>query len=393
MGSTESKFKPVATVRYIDDNDGVCSIPFRDLTETLVSSIFDRYKHCKSVCESLGKIEVLGKGESSMYSISAPMRSLEFFMQETSDLLHWERMSTRKRMSHEQASLAELLDLKYRVYNTHKKMECANCCKTGHTFRDCKEPVTSYGVCAVKIIESVPYYLLIRRRDSISYVEFLRGKYTLDNVDYIQLLFNGMTLEERNRLLEMRFDILWEQLWNNQNTRQFRNEYEIAKKNYDALKYIGDIYGKLMASYAHSTITTWSEPEWGFPKGRRTLHETELRCALREFQEETGLASKTVKVCTDESPLCEEYVGTNKISYRQIYFIGICAPDSTVMHQPFNRVMVREVGDIGFYPFEVAIEKIRPTNIEKRNLLQVLHNRIMHDGLCEKLQSSLHAHT
>ena len=108
-------------------------------------------------------------------------------------------------------------------------MDCGNCGKHGHTFRDCREPVTSFGVCAIKLCGETPQYLMIRRRDSLAYVEFLRGKYKLDNIAYITVLMNGMTIEERSRLLSTPFDKLWENLWFGQITRQFRNEYENAK--------------------------------------------------------------------------------------------------------------------------------------------------------------------
>ena len=100
-------------------------------------------------------------------------------------------------------------------------MECVNCGKLGHTFRDCTEPVMSFGICAIKFLEGVPHYLLVRRRDSLCYVEFLRGKYKMDKIDYIHLLINGMTVEERGRLLMKPFEKLWSDLWNGQNTRQF----------------------------------------------------------------------------------------------------------------------------------------------------------------------------
>jgi 8-oxo-dGTP pyrophosphatase MutT (NUDIX family) len=265
-------------------------------------------------------------------------------------------------------------------------MECINCGKMGHTFRDCKSHVLSFGICAIKFIERTPYYLLIRRRDSLAYVEFLRGKYKMDNREYIQLLIDGMTTEEKTRLCVQPFEKLWENLWNSQNTRQYRNEFENAKRTFEALKNMGDICGRLLDRYIEDTTTNWTDAEWGFPKGRRTLHETDIACALREFAEETGFPTKILSLCRDEPPIIEEYVGTNGIPYRQVYFIGGCASNSIAEYQPYNRIMSREVGDIGWFPYEIALEKIRKTNIEKRNALTELHSRV---GLYEKISSSL----
>lgn len=272
-------------------------------------------------------------------------------------------------------------------------MECVNCGIIGHTFRDCPEAVLSYGVCAVKFIDGVPHYLLIRRRDSISYVEFLRGKYRLSNPDYIQLLINGMTTEERSRLLALPFDRLWENLWNGQNTRQFRNECEIARHAFESLKNTGDVYGRLMIRYIEdaSLSSSWMEAEWGFPKGRRTLRESEIDCALREFGEETGIRSANIHIVDDEVPYVEEYTGSNSIRYKQLYFVGACKPDIYASLTHSNRVMRREVGDIGWFPFEEAYLKIRSTNPEKRALLGRIHYNIISDtsDLKARLQYAL----
>jgi 8-oxo-dGTP pyrophosphatase MutT (NUDIX family) len=267
-------------------------------------------------------------------------------------------------------------------------MECVNCGKLGHSFRDCTEPILSFGVLAVKFVEDEPHYLLICRRDSLAYVEFLRGKYKLDNREYIQSLLNSMTVEERGRLLTTPFDRLWETLWNGQNTRQFRNEYEVAKRTFECLKHTGDTYGRLLARYIEESTGTWTEPEWGFPKGRRALHEAEKSCALREFEEESGIRRTTVHLI-DGLPLVEEYVGTNGVRYKQSYFVGSCSTDTDAVLQTSNRVMRREVGAIGWFPFSEAYMKIRPTNSEKRRMFACLHHRIMSEGLRDTLKSAL----
>ena len=268
-------------------------------------------------------------------------------------------------------------------------MECVNCGKIGHVFRDCKEPVMSFGVIAVKFVEGVPQYLMIRRRDSLNYVEFLRGKYKMDKNDYIMLLINGMTANEHARLISSSFDYLWENLWNHQNTRQFRNEYENAKRAFDTLRSTGDIYGKQLHKYIEDAASSWIEPEWGFPKGRRTLHEQEPTCALREFSEETGFPSKIVTLLRDETPLIEEYVGTNGIPYKQVYFIGGCRADIIATYQPDNHVMNREVSGIQWLPFEEAYLKIRETNREKRSVLGRIHHKIMTEDIGDKLRSAI----
>jgi len=268
-------------------------------------------------------------------------------------------------------------------------MECVNCGKLGHTFRDCRAPIMSFGICAVKFIDTTPHYLLIQRRDSLGYVEFLRGKYKLDNPDYIMLLLNGMTAEERQRLIMNGFDKLWENLWNSQNTRQYRNEYETAKRQFETLRTTGDIKGKLLHAYVLGATTEWPSPEWGFPKGRRSLGETELACAIREFTEETGLAKSILHICSGIDPYIEQYIGSNGITYKQVYFLAVCKSDTEAAVQSGNKVMVREVGNIGWFTFEEALAHLRVTNVEKRAVLTRLNGDITSAAGKEKVLTAL----
>lgn len=260
------------------------------------------------------------------------------------------------------------------------RMECLNCGIRGHTFRECRLPVMSYGVIAIKptLVEGhiEPRYLMIRRKDSLSYVEFLRGKYKLTNHAYIQLLCNEMTSMERERLLTIPFTDLWYALWNGQHTRQFRNESDVAQSTFNTLRDVGDSEGKKLSAYIAACTHVYTEPEWGFPKGRRNIHESDLRCAVREWREETGLLDSSLQILAGERPCEEEYTGSNGIPYKQMYFLGVCPSKTTVELTAENIVMMREIGGIGWYTLEEALTLIRATNPVKRELLQQIHRRI-----------------
>lgn len=64
---------------------------------------------------------------------------------------------------------------------------CNNCSKIGHTFNQCKIPITSFGCIVFRInkITKKREYLMICRRHSIAYLEFVRGKYNLTNLEKI----------------------------------------------------------------------------------------------------------------------------------------------------------------------------------------------------------------
>ena len=56
---------------------------------------------------------------------------------------------------------------------------CLNCNKPGHTLKQCYHPISSYGIIAFKIMNNQILFLMIRRKDTFNYVEFLRGRYNL----------------------------------------------------------------------------------------------------------------------------------------------------------------------------------------------------------------------
>lgn len=101
-------------------------------------------------------------------------------------------------------------------YHSHY---CNNCCKNGHSFYQCKNPITSYGVIAFRYHINAStkqperQYLMIRRRDTLSYLDFMRGKYSLFNRKYIKNLMTTMTEFEKKQISSQPFDVLWYELW------------------------------------------------------------------------------------------------------------------------------------------------------------------------------------
>ena len=63
---------------------------------------------------------------------------------------------------------------------------CNNCGKTGHAFHQCKHPITSIGVIAFRHgKQGNKEYLMIRRKDTLGFVDFMRGKYQVPNKLYL----------------------------------------------------------------------------------------------------------------------------------------------------------------------------------------------------------------
>ena len=241
---------------------------------------------------------------------------------------------------------------------------CSNCGRSGHFFRECKEPITSLGILAYRLDSDCPKWLLIRRRDSLGYIEIMRGKYSLTDVESITSLIDQTTVDERERLLKKPFADLWRLLWNGPASRRYHIEYEQAKAKHDSLLTSGRL-----ATLIASTKTVWVESEWGFPKGRRSSVETELACALRETYEEAGIPKEKLRI-TDIAPLVEEFRGSNGIRYRHKYWLAQAPATLEVGMNPANLDQAREISAVRWCTYEEAMAMIRPYNVEKRSVLE-----------------------
>lgn len=244
---------------------------------------------------------------------------------------------------------------------------CNNCGKIGHVFNQCKYPITSIGVIAFRKVDNDFQYLMIRRKDTLGYIDFMRGKYPIYNKLYISNIINEMTIEEKRRLQNESFDSLWLSLWGNDIGIQYRGEEKSSRDKFETLRLGVTINNSIytLNSLIEESVTKWNEPEWGFPKGRRNYQEKELSCALREFEEETGYDRTSIKIIQNLLPFEEIFTGSNYKSYKHKYYVAkINIGDKPTM--PFQE---SEVSDIKWAAYEEATHLIRPYNLEKIEIL------------------------
>lgn len=269
---------------------------------------------------------------------------------------------------------------------------CANCGANGHMHKSCNHPITSYGIICYRLNYDqdnhyiYPEYLMVQRKDSLSYVEFLRGKYNIENRNYILKLFSNMTEKERKNISTHSFDVLWKNLWQINNTQTFQKEFSEAKKKF-MLLYNGYIiqcpttkmkYTCNIKNILSNCKTALHENEWGFPKGRRNINEKDIFCAIREFVEEAGIESKLININFDQKPYEEIFNGSNKIRYRHIYYIANMPIINNVDLKPIKSTLQSlEIKDVKWFKYNEAQSKISDQNIERKELLKRINYSIV----------------
>lgn len=244
---------------------------------------------------------------------------------------------------------------------------CNNCGKQGHLLHQCKLPITSYGIVVFRSTTEGIEYLMIRRKDSFGYIDFIRGKYSPYNIYQIQNIIDEMSLHEKSKIQTKPFQHLWIEMWGNINNSQYKNEESISSKKIDIINSGVEIDDKIvqLKDIIDKSTTQWSEPEWEFPKGRRNHKEKDLDCALREFEEETGISRHKIEIVENIIPFEEIFIGTNHKSYKHKYFLAYM--DN--LHENLDNYQVTEVSKLEWKSIDKCLESIRPYNLEKKKLI------------------------
>ena len=280
-------------------------------------------------------------------------------------------------------------------YRHKKHIFCVNCGEKGHVVRECHAPITSYGILAFKVNKSSEddkydknetltnilksefifdknneypkiKFLMIQRKDTIGYIDFIRGKYK-----DLSTCLNEMTKAEKYNVMTKTFDELWNNLWvcNKTNENFYRQEYTQAKNKYNKL----DIH-KLLKGNSDSP---YRYAEFGFPKGRRNILERNLSCAEREFFEETGYDNSSYEFIKNYPMIEEQFTGSNGIVYKHVYYL-VKMKDDYVKKTPNidldNTVQIGEVQNLGWFTHDECIALIRPYDEEKKKVLTDVYN-------------------
>jgi len=283
---------------------------------------------------------------------------------------------------------------------TRKINYCTNCGKYGHINKKCLDSITSLGIIAtmfdgiplnvesfskflnkkyididnynISKIENITKldlfkknikFLMIQRKHSLTYVDFIRGNYDINNIEPLKELFLYMAPFEIQNISKLDFDNLWNNLWDKTSkNKQFQKEYIKSKTNFTSLIDTGIINDLI------NIKPLYDSTEWGFPKGKRNLFEKNLDCALREFNEETTIENDNIYLINKINNIVEEYTSTNNVTYKHIYYFAL-ADNSNEKLYDIKTDDNNEISNVAWFTWEEATHMIRGHYTDKIKVL------------------------
>lgn len=245
-------------------------------------------------------------------------------------------------------------------YKSFKKnVYCSNCNGRGHLFKECKKPIKSYGIIAFRKSPTNKelQVCLIRRKNTISYEAFIRGKYRPDE---LPIHLERMTTMEKKKIKQSEWTELYNEICYHRSSKHAQRERKKAK----------DLYDSINAGVLFDDISSdWTIPEWEFPKGRKYFNETQEECALREFREETNIRETHVRLLGET--WFETFEGTNKRTYQNQYFLAIISPDANDPYIDLNsKNQITEIGDVDWFSKKESLRLIREYHTDKKRILK-----------------------
>jgi 8-oxo-dGTP pyrophosphatase MutT (NUDIX family) len=232
-------------------------------------------------------------------------------------------------------------------------------------FKECPNPIISCGIILLNV-EKLPVdpskvkVLMVQRKHSMAFTEFVRGKYEFNNNEYIKKLISNMTFEEQGMLRDLEFPKIWTNHWGIGRDHH-SHEYETSLEKFNRLDKL-DLFPMNLEGF--------SESEWGFPKGRRQHRESDLNCAMREFSEETNIPRNSYTLCKNLK-LEETFFGTNGVEYKHIYFISLINQDIPINNN-FTQEQQREICSMDWKTIEDCSKFTRPHYIKRKEILNSL---------------------
>ncbi len=184
----------------------------------------------------------------------------------------------------------------------------------------------SYGVALCRINDEKVEVIMIKKRYTYHFMEFVSGRYKKNDDKYLTKLLSNMTYQEKILILGMKFEDMWRKIWLNSPEEKYLASpkkgnapgYFRKKAKFDSC-FVKDSGIRIKNLIYNGTN---AEAPWEMPKGHRKSHEKKTDAAIREFKEETNIAYSRYTILWHEPPVIEKYKDEG-VTYINEYFLGV----------------------------------------------------------------------
>lgn len=245
----------------------------------------------------------------------------------------------------------------------------------------------SYGIALCRPNEkNETEILLMKKRYTYHFFEFVFGRYRKNNIKHLMSLFNNMTYSEKLCILNMKFSDMWYKIWltnpeksfsyggktpeddiTNMGRRGKGNGCYFKKKNKFEASFMRDAGKSLLRMIDMSEN---AETPWDIPRGRKIPHEKDLDAASREFEEETGITSEDYTILWNIPPVVSAYKSHGTI-YKHYFYLATLDNKEwkpRVSFKNFNQVL--EVECLKWItPHEVKYLQLDPERNKRMNTI------------------------
>lgn len=263
-----------------------------------------------------------------------------------------------------------------------------------------KNEKSSVGIACCRIKNNKPGILLVQKRYTYAFCEFVHGQYiteivkdthnnkvstefslsinntnvkdihsdtniliiknpVLSSYQYdnneLKKKLSMMTLEEKLDILTFDFDKLWYRIWLDSPKIP---QYYISKLKFEFLD-----KSKLKKMIEHSKNIGLL---WEIPKGMKKKGETDINAAVREFEEETNIAKMMYKINPD-AKIKYKYID-DLITYNVQYYIAITKKNIIPEINLSSKEQIKEISAIKWF----TIEEIRFVDDKNKHLEQIV---------------------
>jgi 8-oxo-dGTP pyrophosphatase MutT (NUDIX family) len=196
-----------------------------------------------------------------------------------------------------------------------------------------------------------------------------------------------MTVQEKIDIMSLKFDILWYKAWlefpdcsniidfNMSNVNSIVKTWELLCKykkmssddSIHTAAFRANIYVKKKYKFESSFMSDGGrrlrslikeagscELEWEIPKGRKNRNESDLVCAIREFEEETNVPLGFYNIIFDINPITESYTSSG-VKYVHTYYAALA---SNNIHPFVNLGSVVQISEIDAVEW-MSLDKIK----------------------------------